>query len=964
MNWTIFRSMGRLSLSVLLLASWLLAQKRTALSTTPYGSQPSANTKVRALDDSSCPNQGGILDSISVPVGQPLVLYVLVGAPTTQDEDFDVSSDNSQIANAGDPTEGFLGTVTIPQGQQTSNPFTVIGNTIGQANIIIESLSGDYGTSSTPIGPWDVSPGADPNVGKFLDANPPDNPCRVPDSADLSTDPTVLSACGTPVYGTASDGVSQLLMRLVSGLAGTACYQITSTGPPDQGSIPTEVNSTEPLNGMNYGFSFYQSPDGFGNSDEDCCGDGELDTRTVEVQFSFTPSEGNGNTTSFTADLEIIRPPLMLIHGIWSKPDAWSGSWSNPGTETSLADYHKTNASSFSVNSPSVEGFVADALELARNDGYAATQADVVGHSMGGILTRLYVASSDFERVDNFNAGDVHRLVTLDTPHFGTSLANLAVSLYAHSVSFRLVNLVAGIFRGMGFTDVPTVTQGAACDLAENSPALQGLADITDIPSQVVTATGGPAGTASGGPYMEEPYPVQGILTFNILHLIYPFPQNVVNGFRFRLDGGDGGNDTVVPLTSQQDGSLEVPGLTGKNFPDLIHTTVNTTSEVSDWVLPLLDGPDSGFAASLPGVTSNGLGNPLTVPGLGSSQDQADYAKECKPGGPMNPTSSAAQSSSTRSVTSKPAAADSRVQVTAPTNGQHFAPGDAVTVTVQITAPLTAAAGFVTPAISGLGPIQGTNNTGSSYQASFVIPNSFAGPATITPDIFESNGNPIEGESITINVIPTTRLTSLRLAQTNFILRSIGTTAQLYVNGQFPGSVSIDLSSSVSGTTYESSNNDVITVNTQGAVQAMGFGTAVVTVTNNGLQAFATFVVENPVSPLPPQEVTAQLNVSASGFTLNRNTGFFVQTVQLSAAAPVVGPLYFVLTDVPAGIKLVGSGTTQKIQPSGSPYVRVPLPKGATLKPGTTITLTLQFLDSGRARINYTSKIFRTLATP
>ena len=31
-----------------------------------------------------CPNQGGLLDSISVPVGQPLMLSVVIGAPAPE----------------------------------------------------------------------------------------------------------------------------------------------------------------------------------------------------------------------------------------------------------------------------------------------------------------------------------------------------------------------------------------------------------------------------------------------------------------------------------------------------------------------------------------------------------------------------------------------------------------------------------------------------------------------------------------------------------------------------------------------------------------------------------------------------------------------------------------------------------------------------------------------------------------
>src|ERR1043165_8926263 len=116
-------------------------------------------------------------------------------------------------------------------------------------------------------------------------------------------------------------------------------------------------------------------------------------------------------------------------------------------------------------------------------------------HSMGGLLTRLYVESASFKRPDNLNSGDIHRLTTLDTPHFGSNFANLLVGLHRAN-STKTESVVSSI------TDGGLVTGGAVCDLAENSPALHGLAGGTPLAAQVITATGGPAGTENGpAPY-------------------------------------------------------------------------------------------------------------------------------------------------------------------------------------------------------------------------------------------------------------------------------------------------------------------------------------------------------------------------------------------------------------------------------------------------------------------------------
>jgi pimeloyl-ACP methyl ester carboxylesterase len=463
-------------LSFLLFASMSFGQKKAGLTT--LASQKAAITH---QSSASCPDQGGLLDSISVPINQPLQLSVFIFEPSTIDEVFDVSVDNPAIANAGDPTQGFLGEVTVPAGSQTSNPFTVLGSTIGEANVILQSLSGDFGTSVTPIGPWDVNPGNDSFP--FVDANPPNSPCLITGSANLSTDPNVLANCGSPVYGLASDGVTQLLLRTAGGIPGTMCYAITSASSLDQGSIQTGVLSTQSgPNNYQYGFTSYTAPQYYGDTS---------DSRTVDVLFTFTPDQGNGNTTTIPGTLTVVRPPIMLLHGLWANAGSWNSNYArNDAFHTTYAgDYSATNGSSFSVNEPYVDQAVQIALSQFRQKQYAATQADVIAHSMGGILTRLYAGSNSFQQPSNYNQGDIRRLVTLDTPHFGSSFANLLVDLYQANPS-KTVSTVSGLTGG-------SVTQGAVCDLAENSPALATLSGGTPLSSQVITATGGPAGTPS-----------------------------------------------------------------------------------------------------------------------------------------------------------------------------------------------------------------------------------------------------------------------------------------------------------------------------------------------------------------------------------------------------------------------------------------------------------------------------------
>jgi pimeloyl-ACP methyl ester carboxylesterase len=967
-NWSMWSWLAVL-LAVCLLPVAASAQKkptvsiRAVSSVTPHG--------LRTAQQSNCPNQGGIIDHISVPVGQPgadpLMLSIVIDFPAPPGGYFfQVASLDPTIAAAGDPAQALLPTVFIPEGQTQSNTFLLYGKKVGAT--FLESSNPAFVTLFTPTAVWDVNPLSNQ---KFLDANYPSDTltCRDPGSPNLSSDPTILSGCGQPAQGAVSDGASQLLMRMVAGLPGTACFEITSTGPPDQGNIPTPVLSTQTLGSFDYGFSFYQAPNGYGDSS---------DSRTVQVQFLYTPSEGYANTSVINSSLTIIRPPLLLIHGLWSKAGAWPALWdhTSPYYIDYRANYADTNASNYSVNYPMVKDFAANALQKSRDQGYAATQADVTAHSMGGLLTRLYAGSPQYTRPNNFNLGDVHRLVTVDTPHFGASLANLLVSLDNNSIPFVVLAVYwSAAAQAWGFI-TGDIYQGAICDLSENSPALQGLSGGTSLPSQVITATGGPPGAPNGGKYW---FPVEVLLDLPVcLPTFIPtcipgthlFPQDIVNGFRFRQS-----NDTIVSLTSQKG------GLMGINFDAPIHTNVldpPNGMNVASTVFSLLDGPASGFASSLQGVPSDGLGHPIYpddgnggVPGRGSPLDQQDYKAQCRSGGPMNPNALLRKPTSLHAVTAQGLnaalpAANPAVAVTSPVNGQRFGPGDTVNATVQLTG-VTANAGYLAVGALGLGVLEGANYNGSSYQVSFVIPANYAGPLTLTPAIIDSNSNPIEGVGVTIAVRPKTAPLSLFLVEGTYNhLLSANATANVYVTGNYPDRVELDLTSSVTGTTYKSSNNQVLTVDAQGDVQAKAFGTAVVTVQNRGLTAFATFDVEDPSAPLAPQDLTASLQITRSGFRVDRNTGAFVQTIQFtnSQAVPIIGPLYFTITGLAAGVSLINSGLTKSIPPPGSPYFGLSTPDGITLQPGASLSLTLQFLDPSRARIDYTPKVFRVLTTP
>lgn len=145
--------------------------------------------------------------------------------------------------------------------------------------------------------------------------------------------------------------------------------------------------------------------------------------RKVVVQITI-----NNNSDYILYDtINIIRPPVLLIHGLNSDYKCFSQLQAQL-LDTELyktgqaycVDYSPTNQAAFEENSHvlpnSIKGIKRDWTEK----GYAVSKLDIVGHSMGGILSRLYLQSSYYD-------DDIHKLITLNTPHSGSHGANVLV---------------------------------------------------------------------------------------------------------------------------------------------------------------------------------------------------------------------------------------------------------------------------------------------------------------------------------------------------------------------------------------------------------------------------------------------------------------------------------------------------------------------------------------------------------
>lgn len=400
-----------------------------------------------------------------------------------------------------------------------------------------------------------------------LDANPLFT--GVDDVAALT--PADIAALSTERRGSIADGTSLLLLRWPVEEPGRLICTVVN-GQADGRCQPIGVLEHEE---RHFAAALYRPPNSFGEADGSVPRlDGTVDAREVLVNLRFTPQpredeseqEAEARSISNMQGLLLARPPVVLVHGTYDWPEkAWDTGLegrpslnrrlANAGFKTFLVDYRWSNGSSSSQDTGATllravpdqgsSTFAANRMVVWRDRGHhpggnnngieaalayfrdelalAATQADVVGHSMGGVLPRVYASANytgdRYRRPDNFMKGDIHRLITLCSTHFGSDVTRGLIafeSLFPEDFSSGTEYLLARAIPVLADW-VAGLKTGAARDQLPESEALQRIGP-TGIPSHAMGCIASPADLdAHGGE--------TGRLYTGMTYLFYAFPK-------------------------------------------------------------------------------------------------------------------------------------------------------------------------------------------------------------------------------------------------------------------------------------------------------------------------------------------------------------------------------------------------------------------------------------------------------
>ncbi len=677
--------------------------------------------------------------------------------------------------------------------------------------------------------------------------------------------------------GATADGVSRLLLRVTSDVQIRFSLKLLNGAPADArwGMLSTYTGAgtgssvlvmPEAVQGRGkIAFAVYQSPLDFPGDDG---------TNSAGLTIEAIATVDGRDLSTVKQSIALLRPPLVLMHGVWSDSSAWEDLEKYLSTrgfsicDGCRPDYGnvedgKYKAGSFdpATATTAEDKFIIEQLIKATDNalqayrtpdpinpgpshpGYAVTQVDIVGHSMGGLVARARAsqkyAGVHYLRKANYNQGDFHKLITVGTPHFGSPLADWLIEHKCDTLTLGRNDTIENKFNGGIYYIIGPMRIGPAIyGFQTASIALKNIGP-TSVPTHAI------AGIASDTTKTE--FFLNRVFTNSGTNA-----PDFDNNKNFSIDGllgGDGAHDTIVATTSQSAG---LPDKAISSVQDVVHANkVNTgetgSEEVWRMVVQFLRARIADSFAMIETVNSDG-----------SSRQMPDSCPRSMQLAALNVN--VAEQSANATVTLTPAPGTivrpgSNIQINFSISGGNPVNGAVIATDDQA------------QAIDGPGP----------FSVSVPAPANRAGRFAIAAATYGRGPDNYEATTYVV-VTPQGTLASLTAAPKRLRFERSGERYQLRVNGLMSDGTQIDLTAREAGTTYaaQSGNNRVISVNVDGLLEARGSGQETIIVTNAGKTTTVAVTVEltNPapsVASLTPSSVIA----GGNGFTLSVNGGNF-----------------------------------------------------------------------------------------
>jgi hypothetical protein len=136
------------------------------------------------------------------------------------------------------------------------------------------------------------------------------------------------------------------------------------------------------------------------------------------IEFSYRTADGK--VTAFPLEIEVYRPPVMMVHGFTGDRTTWAEFAFDLREQkfvTHSGEYYYLDQSVPSQATKLKEN-IEGQLTSFKMDNVKVARADLVVHSMGGLISRYYIGSDHY-------ANNVRKLIMVGTPNHGCSWGDL-----------------------------------------------------------------------------------------------------------------------------------------------------------------------------------------------------------------------------------------------------------------------------------------------------------------------------------------------------------------------------------------------------------------------------------------------------------------------------------------------------------------------------------------------------------
>jgi len=242
-------------------------------------------------------------------------------------------------------------------------------------------------------------------------------------------------------------------------------------------------------------------------------------------------------------------------------------------------DYTAENDHSF--DDEAIQKNLGDTVNAVLNDlgkkGIVAGKLDIVAHSMGGLVTRFFCQNKETKDICR---DSVRKFITIDTPHFGSELADLLLIYRDQNKKFPnpYSNLISCHTRVNAFIKGHPIHRGGVDALA-----------VGKVPDRILEGAELPKiGAWQGLPWPSSPttvYSIFGRATEYQDRDIKKLWNRVLSPCGFKRDSvfsGEGGDDGIVGANSQ------IGEIGGQDF-DEDHFSVLGEEKVVEKIKELLD---------------------------------------------------------------------------------------------------------------------------------------------------------------------------------------------------------------------------------------------------------------------------------------------------------------------------------------------------------------------------------------